>query len=164
MIVYRNRYKRTHSQLVDLAEKWLIRRCGFVFKELATMAMEIPDAIGFRHDISIMIECKTTKVDFKNDAKKRFRIRPEEGTGKFRYYLCENGVIQVEDLPRGWGLLWVSEKGRIMVKKGPKGNTWSDSDFIFKRNKEAETSLMYSALRRLHLQGVMPLIYEKYRK
>lgn len=164
MIVFRNKYPRSHAELVDLAEKWLIRKCGFAFKELATLSMEIPDAIGFRYDVSVMIECKTTFADFKQDFKKRFRIHSEEGVGKFRYYLCENGIIQLTDLPPKWGLLWVSEKGRIIVKKGPKGNTWSDQNFIFKRNRVAEASLMYSALRRLHLQGAMPLIYERFRK
>jgi len=154
--------KFTHSDLVKIAKKWLLRRCGFAFTELATLAMEIPDAIGFRHEASILVECKTSKADFLADRKKMFRENPWLGVGKYRYYLCPKGVIKPEDLPDRWGLLYVSPKGRVYKKVGPDGNVWSsDQEFMFQeRNIKNETALMYSALRRLHLQGVMPLIYD----
>lgn len=164
MIIKRNKQKRTHKELVDTAERWLQNRCGFVFKELATFSIEIPDAIGFRHDTSILIECKTSRQDFKKDQTKIFRRNPELGVGVFRFYMCEKGIIKIEDLPEKWGLLYVTEKGFVKVQKGPIGNTWCDTAFMFPPDLQAEKSLMYSALRRIYLQGVLPLIYQRFRK
>lgn len=158
--------KRTHNELVDIAEKWLLKRCGFVFKELSTFAGEIPDVIGFRHEGTILIECKVSRNDFLNDKHKLFRQHPWHGVGSFRYFMCPKDLIKENELPDKWGLLYVSKKGRVYQKAGPKGNIWSrNKEFKFEeKNTTNEISLMYSALRRLHLQGVMPLIYEKYRK
>ena len=64
--------EHTHKDLVNIAEKWLIRRCGFAFKELATIGNEIPDAIGFKSTYTILIECKVNRNDFLNDKKKIF--------------------------------------------------------------------------------------------
>ena len=64
----------THSELVDIAEKWLFKRCGFAFKELTTINQETPDAIGFRSGESILVECKTSRSDFHADKK---NITPE---------------------------------------------------------------------------------------
>lgn len=155
----------THLELVHIAEKWLLKRCGFAFKELSTNAMEIPDAIGFRADTSILIECKTSRQDFLNDRKKIFRENWWLGAGRFRFYLCEKGLIKPDELPERWGLIYVSEKGNARQKVGPKGNVWeSKSPFYFSEiDLTKERSLMYSALRRLHIQGVMPLIYKKFR-
>ncbi len=41
-----------------------------------------------------------------------FRAEPEKGMGDWRFYLCEPGVITVDDLPAGWGLLYVIN-GRV---------------------------------------------------
>lgn len=158
--------KLTHSDLVNIAEKWLLKRCGFAFRELTTFAGETPDAIGFRSGDTILVECKTSRADFLCDKKKHFRRRPATGVGSFRFFMCPKGLIKPDELPVKWGLLYVSKNGLVRKKVGPKGNTWSyPSGFYFSdRNIKNETALMYSALRRLHLQGVIPLIYEKYRK
>lgn len=155
---------QTHSELTYIAEKWLLKHCGFAFRELATVG-EIPDAIGFRGECSIMIECKATRGDFLSDKKKNFRINPERGVGEFRFFMCPKGLIKKEELPEKWGLLYVNLNGKVRKIAGPKGNIWSaNQEWKFESSKVHERDLMYSALRRLHLQGVMPLIYEKYRK
>ena len=53
----------THSDLVEIGYKWLMSRCGVVFKELmaATGTSEIPDVIGFTSGESFLIECKTSR-------------------------------------------------------------------------------------------------------
>lgn len=155
----------THTDLVNIAEKWLLgtRKCSFAFTELACMhTSEIPDAIGFRDGSSIMVECKTSRADFLSDAKKMFRRRPDTGTGTYRFYLCPEGIIQPSDLPPRWGLIWVNAKGKPRKIVGPKGNawSWSGADYRHERNLHAEWGMMASALRRLHLRGVLPLIYE----
>lgn len=155
----------THADLVEIAEKWLLKRCGFAFRELTTFAGETPDGIGFRSGGSILVECKATRSDFLSDKKKFFRRKPEMGVGMFRFYMCPIGLIKPEELPEKWGLLYVSDSGQVRQKAGPKGNVWSSysNGFVFtERNIINEMALMYSALRRLHLQGVMPLIYRHF--
>lgn len=156
----------THSELVKIAEKWLIgtRRCSFVFTELDCVTIsEIPDAIGFRDGESILVECKVSRADFLADNRKRFRQEPETGVGTYRLYLCPERVIMPEDLPGRWGLIWVNTQGKPRQVVGPKGNAWSYTGEEFKHGKNlaAEWGLMASALRRLHLRGVLPLIYDK---
>lgn len=154
----------THDDLVKIAEKWLLktRKCSFAFRELVCNATsEIPDAIGFRDGGSILVECKVTRADFLSDKKKFFRLHGWQGAGTFRMYLCPEGIIKPEDLPPKWGLIWVDGRGKARQIVGPKGNAWSDSvEFIHESNLRAEHGMMASALRRLHLRGVLPLIYE----
>lgn len=60
-----------HTKLVEIAEKWLYAKgCNFVIKELTSRAQEVPDAIGFVDGVSILVECKVSRSDFKRDAKK----------------------------------------------------------------------------------------------
>lgn len=158
----------SHDDLIKIAERWLLKthRCGFALTELrcAGASGEIPDAIGFKNQASILVECKADRADFLSDNKKIFRQKPELGMGAYRLYLCPAKVIQPEDLPEKWGLIWVSEKGKARLVTGPKGNAWSWSgkDFLFhERNLEAEWHMMVSALRRLHLRGVLPQIYDQ---
>lgn len=156
----------SHDELVKAAENWLMktRNCSFAFTELKCLrTSEIADAIGFRDGTSILVECKATRADFLADRRKSFRRRPQDGMGSYRFYLCPEGVIKPEDLPERWGLIWATPRGKARQIVGPRSNAWSVSgrDFIFAdRNIEAEWGLMESALRRLHLRGVLPLIYD----
>ena len=143
-----------HNELVERAVKWLYSQgCGFAVGELTclTYTGEIPDAIGFKSHFSILVECKTSKSDFRADKKKYFRFeQPQEGMGNFRFYLCEEGVIEPHELPPKWGLLYVKGKS---VKKvvHPKGNIWdspTNQAFWHDKNYTSENSLMYSCLRR----------------
>lgn len=155
----------SHEDLVKLAERWLMKtkKCGFVLTELVTWADEIPDAIGFRQDESYLVECKASRADYLTDQKKRFRISPEMGMGTFRYYLCLAGIIKPEDLPPRWGLLHVGPGGKVRQVVGATGHWGAQrAEFMFlERNKDSELRILYSALRRLQLRGVLHLIYEK---
>lgn len=143
----------THEALVDLADKWLRKEkgCGFVATEPVTQIAEIPDAIGFRSDCSFLVECKVSRSDFLADKKKLVRINPKMGVGKFRYYLCPERLILSTDLPPMWGLLWVNHKMKIECIHDPygRGNVYSKMEGL-EFNKEAERSIMYSALRRMN--------------
>ena len=155
----------THDDLVEIAERWLLRSklCGFALTELATANFEIPDSIGFKSGMTIMVEAKANRADFLSDKKKIFRRNPYLGVGAYRFFLCPAGMIKPEELPEKWGLLWVNEKGKVRQKVGPKGNIWSANGqgfFFSDRNIQAEIGMMYSALRRLQLRGVLPMIYE----
>lgn len=154
----------THKYLVEIGYKWVMSRCGVAFKELnaATGNGEIPDVIGFISGESFLIECKAYRNDFLSDKNKSFRIRPETGMGKFRFYLCPQDLISIEELPENWGLIYVNENGKAKCVHNPygKGNIYSHWN-CHKRDILAEQRLMYSALRRLQILGRIEEIYKK---
>lgn len=156
----------THEQLTIIAEKWLQGRgCGVTFRELVTRSRwgEIPDAIGWRDGVSILVEAKASRSDFLADRSKPFRVIPENGMGDWRFYLCPPGVIKPNDLPPDWGLLYAHNNRVECVHGVPKGNTgWGQPPFS--SNRRSETVMLVSALRRLKLRGVLPMIYEPLKK
>lgn len=159
----------THKDLVNIAYKWVLKNgsCGVAFRELNTIACnrEYPDVIGFGSWTSVVIECKISRADFLSDKKKAFREKPHLGMGDYRYYCCVNGLIKKEELPEGWGLIYVNEKGRATCvhKAGiEKKNKYGHPVKILyqhKKNIRAEHQLMYSALRRLEIRGRIEEIY-----
>src|ERR1700688_1075213 len=97
----------THAKLVSMAVHWLRRyRCGVVLSEQACISGEVPDAIGWkRAHHSVVVECKVTRADFLADREKPFRQKPEIAVGCERFYLVPAGLLEVAELPAGWGLL-----------------------------------------------------------
>jgi len=142
----------THNDLVKIAEKWLVRSvgCGAVIAELKSVGFEIPDSIGWKNGASILVECKLSRADFLADAKKPFRCEPDRGMGNFRFYMCREGMVNPDELPAKWGLIWVNGKGKARQVVGPRGNIWNHQKeyFFAEKNIEAEQSLLVSALRR----------------
>lgn len=143
-----------HDDLVERAGRWLRGTCGCsaVLTELRafTESGESPDAVGWRSNYSVLVECKASRSDFLADKKKPFRQNPERGVGTFRFYLSPPGVIRPEDLPAGWGLLYADQR-RVRRIIGPEGNIWtsgSNKEFFHPRNSDAEITLLASALRR----------------
>lgn len=153
----------THDELVQRAEKWLNQiGCGVVFNDRFQAALstgERPDAIGWRSGVSFVIECKATRSDFLADKRKRFRSDPGIGMGDWRIYLCLAELIQPDEVPPGWGLLWVAGKTIRRVHGVPRGNVSWASAKPFLGNREAEAAVMYSALRRLSLSGHLSDVY-----
>lgn len=153
----------THDELCLRAERYL-RSNGFgvVFHDkfkAYTGTGEQPDAIGFRNGVSCLIEVKCSRADFHADKKKHFRIDPETGLGDWRFFMCEPDVIKVEDLPDGWGLLYVTGTRVKKVHGFPPNTAWYYKK-PFKANKQAECDYMYSALRRMVVRGHFKEIYE----
>lgn len=121
--------QRTHAELCDIAVKWMKRPvsgkgpgCNIAMSELRSGYVgEIPDAIGFRLEhpgsVSVVVEVKTSRSDFLADRKKAHRI--EGGMGTYRYFMCPTGIIREDELPQGWGLLYVNERGHIKPIAGP---------------------------------------------
>jgi len=119
-----------HAELCMIALKWLKRAnsagghgCHIALSECRSgWDGEIPDAIGFRaaglHDGSVVVEVKTSRADFIADRKKPHRQRGE-GMGNWRYFMCPEGVIQANELPDGWGLLWVNSRRHVKPISGP---------------------------------------------
>ena len=155
--------KRTaHDNLVDIADKWLKRKgCQVRITDrmrALTLSGEQPDNIGWRDGLSVMVECKTSRSDFLADLKKRFRVK-DKGLGDWRFYLSPPGIIKPEDLPEGWGLLWLEGKKVIEVYGVPSNSQWW-SQRPFESDKHEVTILMASALRRIEKAGYLSLIYK----
>ena len=170
----------THKMLVEIAYKWLLKNgsIGVAFKELRSLASEIPDVIGFGQSASTMIECKASRADFLRDKKKPHRSK---GMGNWRFYCCPDGMIRVDELPKGWGLIYVKNgKARIehdcRKKKINEGwpQEWMKAEYPngferwitatenkFDADTVEERRIMYTALRRLFLRGRMDEIYNQ---
>jgi len=126
-----------HAECIGLVTQWLRgdRSARLVLTELSELgSVEIPDVIAWVKRTSLLVEVKVSRADFMRDRKKPFRLHPSTGMGHHRMYAAPPGLIRAEDLPAGWGLLEVSERGRVMVVVHPKPfGEW---------NKDAETALL----------------------
>ncbi len=152
----------THDSLCLLAEKFLVKNTfGVVFHDkfkAYTNTGEQPDCLGFRSGVSCLIECKTSRSDFLADKRKKFRTDPTLGMGDWRFFLAPTGIISVDELPTGWGLLETDGKRVKKVYRFPTNTEWFNKPFI--GNKQAECDYMYSACRRMVIRGHFKEIYD----
>jgi hypothetical protein len=143
----------THAELVECAAVWLRKRFPVVITEMVT-SNETPDAIGFNSRTSTVIECKTSRADFLRDREKRCH-RYGKLMGGQRYYLAEHGVLRVNELPPGHGLL--------EVKNGKTRATLSTLLERDDRDFSGEIGLLVSCIRRLlvspKVEGVSVRVY-----
>jgi hypothetical protein len=87
---------------------------------------ECPGVFGFGGTATLLIEVKVSRSDFLSDKKKSWRVNPAHGLGGMRSYLCPEGLIQIQELPKFCGLLYADKKGKITVIKYPESQI-SDS-------------------------------------
>lgn len=134
----------THKALVRRVASWMkwTKNLPVVVSELSTRENEAPDVLGFHGPGgSMLVECKISRSDFLADKKKYFRKNEEHGMGDIRYFATPAGLLKVEDIPEGWGLLEVTTRHvREVVKPVPKV-----------ASKRAEVSFLCSVLRRLEI-------------
>lgn len=130
----------SHQKLVRRARAWLLRNHPVVVSDLAS-GRETPDALGFSHGSSTLIECKASRADFRADRDKGFRRVPELGMGEARYYFMPQGLVRPEELPAGWGLLELRGDRVYEVRR-------SDHHEVDHR---AELSILVSVLRRINV-------------
>lgn len=130
-----------------MAVAWLRRyRCGVVLSEQACVSGEMPDAIGWKKAChSVLVECKVSRPDFLADRDKPFRRIPESGVGCERFYLAPHGLIRIEELPAGWGLLAVN--GREIERVKP-----SAKNLRLMTGFENEMNLLLASLRRVEVR------------
>ena len=133
-----------HNELVSAANKILKEKfgCSVIVSEQKSLSREIPDAIGWRGDVSIVIECKTSRADFFADAEKPFR--KIGGAGKWRFYLAPYGILSDSDIPDGWRLLQIDGD---VVTGLPIGNCWYGSESFNKRDAETELNILLAYIR-----------------
>lgn len=111
--------------------------------ELVCTGKELTDVYATNGEISCIIEAKTSHQDFEVDGAKYTRLRPDEGLGDFRYYLCPEGLIKENELPPYWGLLYYKDGKIVKVKSAIQQSC----------DKRAELFVMLSIMRREGLLG-----------
>jgi hypothetical protein len=138
-----------HAILVDKAVEWLRHsyRCGIILSEQYCATGEVPDAIGWKGQCrSVVVECKVSRADFLADARKEFRLRPEQGLGCERIYLAPAGIIGLNELPPHWGLLEYAKKSVRLVVKPARKNLRTDVGMM------KEMNLLLASLRRVEVR------------
>lgn len=156
----------SHAELCEVAKRWLPRPnsqrghgCHVALSECRSgQGGEMPDAIGFRatQEIeTVVVEVKVSRADFLADRKKPHRA-DGEGMGLYRYYMCPEGLIQPDELPPRWGLLWVSPRGTVKPMVGPVALSSNSGTFNavaaewrHDRNTERETWLLIRVMGRI---------------
>jgi hypothetical protein len=138
----------THSELIDKAKKLLRNtfHCRSILTELVayTKSRETPDAIGWVRNWSILIECKTSRTDFKKDQQKLSR-KYIPGLGHWKIYLTEKGLLDGFEIPNGWGLYEVCGK-TIRYNRGIK--YYNTAQPPNQSCRDSEVALLVSALER----------------
>ena len=144
-------FRFTHAELVGRAEKWLRNsmRCNVILREFVCSASEIPDVIGWKGGRSILLECKTSRGDFKTEHKKPHRRHEKynPGMGCERYYFVPAGLIDPHETPDMWGLLFCYGNHVKIVKEA---TPYPPEIF-----RVAEYPLLLSIARRVELRGLM---------
>ena len=138
--------KMTHDELVKRSAKWLknnqvsTMRFPIILSEYRSYSNSEPDVIGMNHDRTCVIECKISRSDYFADIKKGHRHYTFQ-LGNYRYYIVPAGLITVEEVNEGWGLLYCHEHKITIEKK---------SDIFPKeQTRLQEYQVMYSLIRRL---------------
>lgn len=127
----------SHKDLVCAARRWLFKTCPIVITELATVGEE-PDAIGWQSSgVSILVECKASRQDFRRDREKEHRRAC--GVGQARYYLTPRNLVSLEELPKGWGLIEFDGKRFFRVR----------SSEVHQAFETHEKTILISVLRRI---------------
>jgi hypothetical protein len=137
----------THAQLVAKAVRWLrYYRCGVILSEQACTSGEMPDAIGWKQAChSVLVECKVSRSDFLVDRQKPFRLKPQKGVGSERFYLTPPHLLDVEELPDGWGLL-ECRRGRVEMLRPSAKDLRTAVGFRYEMN------LLLASLRRVEVR------------
>jgi hypothetical protein len=137
----------THEALVEKAVAWLRRYgCGVVLSEQSCAGGETPDAIGWKRAChSVMVECKVSRADFLVDRAKPFRRKPESGMGCERFYFTPARLLDLSELPEGWGLLEPRNRSIEIVR--PSSKSLRSAPGL-----RREMNLLLSSLRRVEVR------------
>lgn len=146
----------THDELIKHGAEWLLaKNCKVVITDMTHAGPETPDCLGWQgNKRSILLEAKASRSDFHRDRRKSFRHPLAKGLGCVRYYIAPQGLLKSGEMPRGWGLLEVAEprgrqrKHRVILSHGNQPS-WTVGEFLHTPDRDQETGLLLSALRRV---------------
>lgn len=146
----------THDELVQIAVRWLQKRCSVVITEMATMASETPDAIGWQGRECHLVECKVSTSDFRRDLKKRTQYAGSFVLGNSRWYFAPEGIIPKSRIPEGWGFVEVGEKLKPKMVVVPV--SFESTGYSL----QVSNSILLSALRRVVPKAVKGISVKYY--
>lgn len=112
---------KQHKELKERACQYLLNqnyRLARIEKECDYHGIADAWGINFQTFYTKIIEVKISRADFNSDKYKRHRtlnFPPAEEV----YYLCQNNLIQPEEVGEAYGLLWFNGKRLINKKKAP---------------------------------------------
>lgn len=147
----------SHDLACQIAYKWMMHNCsvGCGFIEAKSVSPEVPDVIGFGSgNHSVLIEAKVGRRDFLKDKSKPHRANPAEGMGLFRYYICPMYLIKPEEVPEGWGLLYINDLKKVVpvITAYPyQGGTIGKATKFEVKNDYGERNILYSQLRKQNI-------------
>lgn len=72
---------------------------------------------GFLTEFEVKVSLSDFKADFKKSKWKFYNLKIESLTPNYFYYVCPSGLINEKDLPKHFGLIYVSENVLKVVKK-----------------------------------------------
>ena len=161
-------FKVTHTMLVAIAAEYMSKRLPVVLPEFFSHNAELPDVIGFKDDWSIVYEIKVSRGDYLGDKNKSFRRDPKKGMGNKRFYVVPKGMVRPDEVPKGWGLLYLYPSGKIREIKSSYIEPPEDMPYperwrwpgTFEKNVSAEMHLLYYYARRATYAGVHKTILE----
>lgn len=154
--------KFTHKQICEIGTKFLKRfGCSVILEEFVSATSECPDLLGFKSGYSILLEAKVSRSDFLTDKNKYFRKKEDKGMGNYRLFICPEGLIKEEELPKGWGLIYVTDKLKAKTIVGPKSNSFIGCGVDYKEScLKSENAMLVSAMRRVNKEKLKDCNYK----
>ena len=156
----------THSELCQLTAKKFMKEIALI-EYKCQMLNEEPDVLVFdSYSDTTLYEIKMSKNDFWKDWNKPFRIYCKSvyhrnrlvidtldySIGRLRYYVCPADLIQIDELPQGWGLIWYKNNRFYLKKKSE----------LFKNNKGLENRLLINAIKRVNENRKESILIKEY--
>ena len=115
------------------AEPWAVPN-KYVAVELVTLTAENPDIWATNGYHTTLVEVKTSRADFLADQKKWVRSfaaeQADKCLGNYRYYLCLEGIITLDEVPEKWGLLVYDGKKIVKVKNAKYVKSSTDAELL----------------------------------
>lgn len=136
------------AQKIRTGIHWDVPKCTYsIVEPFSFCSYEQPDVFAWNYWTTVMIECKVSHADFLSDLKKPFRSEPERGIGRHRFYCCPDGIIKEEEVPIGYGLLYVVDGKMKMIRK---------SERFERHNVNGEIGIVTSIVKR---NGIKPQLF-----
>lgn len=138
----------THSELCKLTAKKFMKEIALI-EYKCQMLNEEPDVLVFdSYSDTTLYEIKMSRDDFWKDWNKPLAY----SLGRLRYYVCPAGLIQIDELPFGWGLIWYNNNRFYLKKKSE----------LFKNNKCLENRLLINAIKRVNENRKESVLIKEY--
>lgn len=113
----------THREVINRSATWLMNQTSAKWRAMiilceptsyiSTYGTEFPDVLGIDGEKSVNIEVKVSRSDFFND-KNKYHNHP---LGHYKIYACPTGLINPDEIPEKWGLLYINKRGGKLIKE-----------------------------------------------